>query len=98
MIFPENMQNLKNRSLSQISIILIFLGISAAVHSMMAEASGLSAAKNTSYLKSPEEFSSEPKLSKGKLAKILPEIKGIGPSDRLYFGDPWQDTGGERSV
>ncbi len=122
------MQNLKNRSLSLVFIILIFFVVSVAVHFMRAEASGLSAAKKTSGLKSPKKFSSEPKLSKGKflvasrdmkdtrflrsvillisydskgamgliinrpskvkLAKVLPEIKGIRPSDTIYFGGP----------
>ncbi len=122
------MQNLKNRSLSLVFIILIFFVVSVAVHFRRAEASGLSAAKKTSGLKSLEELSSEPKLSKGKflvasrdmkdtrfsrsvillisydskgamgliinrpskvkLAKVLPEIKGIRPSDTMYFGGP----------
>lgn len=122
------MQNLKNRSLSPAFIILIFFVVSVAVHFMRAEASGFSAAKKTPGLKSPEDFSSEPKLSKGKflvasrdmkdtrfsrsvillisydskgamgfiinrplkvkLAEVLPEIKGIKPSDTIYFGGP----------
>ncbi|HEA65671.1 MAG TPA: YqgE/AlgH family protein [Desulfobacterales bacterium] len=122
------MQNLKNLSLSLVFIILIFFVVSVAVHFMRAEASGLSAAKKTSDLKSLEELSSEPKLSKGKflvasrdmkdtrfsrsvillisydskgamgliinrpskvkLAKVLPEINGIRPSDTMYFGGP----------
>jgi len=47
------MQNLKNRSLSLVFIILIFFVVSVAVHFMRAEASGLSDAKKTSGLKSP---------------------------------------------
>jgi len=75
MIFPEHMQNLKNRSLSLISIILIFFAFSVAVHFMRAEASGLSAAKKTLGLKSSEEFSSEPKLSKGKFLIASRDMK-----------------------
>jgi putative transcriptional regulator len=122
------MQNLKNHSLSLVFIILIFSVVSVAVHFMRAEASCLSAAKKTLGLKSLEELSSEPKLSKGKflvasrdmkdtrfsrsvilvisydskgamgliinrpsrvkLAKVLPEIKGIRPSDTIYIGGP----------
>ena len=122
------MQNLKNRSHSLALIILIFFMVSVAVHFVRAEASGFSSPKQTSGLKSPEEFSSESKLSKGKflvasrdmkdtrfsrsvillisydskgamgliinrpsqvkLAKVLPEIKGIRPSDTMYFGGP----------
>jgi len=122
------MQNLKNRSLSLVFIIVIFFVASTAVHFMRAEASDPSAGKKPSGLISQEEFSSEPKLSKGKflvasrdmkdtrfsrsvillisydlkgamgliinqpskvnLAKVLPEIKGIRPSDTIYFGGP----------
>ena len=122
------MQNLKNLSRSLVFIISIFFVVSVAVHFMRAEASGLSGDKKTSSLKSPEEFNSEPTLSKGRflvasrnmkdprfsrsvillisydskgamgliinrpsevnLAKVLPEIKGIRPSDTIYFGGP----------
>ncbi len=122
------MQNLKNRSRSLVFIISIFFVVSVAVHFMRAEASGLSGDKKTSSLKSPEEFNSEPTLSKGRflvasrnmkdtrfsrsvillisydskgamgliinrplkvnLAKALPGIKGIRPSDTIYFGGP----------
>ena len=122
------MQNLKNRSLSLVFIILIFFVISVAVHSMRAEALDLSHAKKTSGIKSQEEINSDIKLSKGKfliasrdmkdtrfsrsvillisydskgamgliinrpskvkLNRVLPEIKGIRPSDTIYFGGP----------
>ncbi len=69
------MQNLKNLSRSLVFIISIFFVISVAVHFMRAEASGLSAAKKTSGLKSPEKFSSKPKLSKGKFLVASRDMK-----------------------
>ena len=75
MVFHEHMQNSKNRSFSLISIILILFVASVAGHFMRAEASGLSADRKTSGQKSPEKFSSEPKLSKGKLLVASRDMK-----------------------